>query len=217
MSNPFAAAGAIPSYEPPSEANEPLAMQHAPGATQGPPPQRGVLFFHILFKALALLCFILSGILFSGSYVVTFVFVTVLSALDFWTVKNVSGRLLVGLRWWNTIDEAGESKWYFESYEDRRFVHPTDSNVFWMGLFVAPGAWVLLAFSALFTLHFMWLVLILVAFTCNAINVVGYVRCKRDAGKKLSALGGSMLARGFDVASRFSQMSGAPASAASNP
>ena len=50
----------------------------------------------------------------------------------------------------------------------------------------------------------------------NAINVVGYVRCKRDAGKKLSALGGSMLARGFDVASRVAQMSGAPPSA-SNP
>jgi len=25
----------------------------------------------------------------------------VFAALDFWTVKNVSGRLLVGLRWWS--------------------------------------------------------------------------------------------------------------------
>ncbi len=26
-----------------------------------------------------------------------------LLAFDFWTVKNVSGRLLVGLRWWNEV------------------------------------------------------------------------------------------------------------------
>eukprot|EP00966_Prymnesium_polylepis_P175991 4073577-Prymnesium_polylepis.2 len=59
----------------------------------------------------------------------------------------------------------------------------------------------------------MWLVLIIVAFVCNAINVVGYVRCKRDAGRKLSALGGTVLARGFDFATR---MTGRTA-AASNP
>ena len=121
------------------------------------------------------------------------------------------------LRWWNTIDEDGTSKWYFESFEDQRYVHPTDSNGFWMALFAAPAVWVLLAFSALFTLHFMWLLLVVVAFTCSAINVVGYVRCKRDAGKKLSALGGTMLARGFDMASRVASMSGRAPPPASKP
>jgi hypothetical protein len=29
--------------------------------------------------------------------------VTLLLAFDFWTVKNVTGRLLVGLRWWNEV------------------------------------------------------------------------------------------------------------------
>lgn len=29
--------------------------------------------------------------------------------------KNVSGRLLVGLRWWNQVDEDGKSRWVFES------------------------------------------------------------------------------------------------------
>lgn len=53
------------------------------------------------------------------SYVMTFVVVTILSAMDFWTVKNVSGRLLVGLRWWNDVDEAGQNHWRFESFEAR--------------------------------------------------------------------------------------------------
>ena len=77
-----------------------------------PQPTGSVVLTGARVQALALLSFLLSRVLFSGSYVVTFVFVTILSALDFWTVKNVSGRLLVGLRWWNTIDDAGESKWY---------------------------------------------------------------------------------------------------------
>ena len=59
----------------------------------------------------------LSG--YARSYVLTFVVVTILSAMDFWTVKNVSGRLLVGLRWWNDVDEAGQNHWRFESFEAR--------------------------------------------------------------------------------------------------
>jgi hypothetical protein len=38
-----------------------------------------------------------------------------LLASDFWTVKNVTGRLLVGLRWWNNIKDDGENEWVFES------------------------------------------------------------------------------------------------------
>ena len=30
-------------------------------------------------------------------------------------VKNVAGRILVGLRFWNQVDEDGESYWVFES------------------------------------------------------------------------------------------------------
>lgn len=41
------------------------------------------------------------------SNVLTFIFTIILSALDFWVVKNISGRLLVGLRWWSAYDEKG--------------------------------------------------------------------------------------------------------------
>ena len=203
----------------------------------------------------------LSG--YARSYVLTFVVVTILSAMDFWTVKNVSGRLLVGLRWWNDVDEAGQNHWRFESFEARgrphprpwlrfhaaslsvcvslswaqeqRFIHPTDSNFFWGALFAAPILWGVLAFFALVTFKVMWLLLTGapapalsgssrlrgaplplplqapkppnhrqpppagVAFTCSAINVVGYVKCKKDARKKLSALGGSVMLKGMEM------------------
>lgn len=42
------------------------------------------------------------------------VIVVVLLSLDFWNVRNVAGRTLVGLRYWNEVDEDGESSWVFE-------------------------------------------------------------------------------------------------------
>ena len=41
--------------------------------------------------------------------------------------------------------------------------------------------------------------LVLVALALSMINAVGYVKCKRDAGRKLSAIGGTVLTRGFEV------------------
>lgn len=167
-------------------------------ASSLPPPQQKVMFFHCAFKGAALLTYLFSG--FGSGYVVTFVMVTILSALDFWTVQKITGRLLVGLRWYNTIDEQGKSQWQFMSFEDQRVINPTESNVFWIGLFSAPGIWILLGLSTVLTLRFMWLVLVLVALGLNMMNVVGYVKCKRDAGKKLSAIGGTVFTRGLEFA-----------------
>lgn len=125
-----------------SEPMQPMGFQQPP--TYQPPFQRNVCFFHVIFKALAIFVFLFQGFLHTG-YIFTFVLVTLFSALDFWTVKNVTGRLLVGLRWHNHMDEDGKSRWRFESFEDQRFVHPTDSNIFWLGLFVPPVIWLLLA------------------------------------------------------------------------
>lgn len=42
------------------------------------------------------------------STILMFIFVLVLSAIDFWVVKNISGRLLVGLRWRSEVDSKGK-------------------------------------------------------------------------------------------------------------
>lgn len=34
-------------------------------------------------------------------------------------LQNVAGRILVGLRYWNQVDEDGESYWVFESRDVR--------------------------------------------------------------------------------------------------
>jgi len=70
----------------------------------------------LIWQAAALAFYILSA-LFVNKFVIIFVVTVLLAALDFWVVKNVSGRILVGLRWWNEINDLGESIWKFESLD----------------------------------------------------------------------------------------------------
>ena len=72
-------------------------------------------FFHVFFRASALIVYILITSFMSGHFIELFLTIILLLAFDFWTVKNVTGRLMVGLRWWNKVEEDGTSTWQFES------------------------------------------------------------------------------------------------------
>ena len=48
--------------------------------------------------------------------------VIIIGAIDFWITKNVAGRRLVGLRWWNEIKETGEEVWIFESKNESIYI-----------------------------------------------------------------------------------------------
>ncbi|KAF4015583.1 hypothetical protein G4228_007316 [Cervus hanglu yarkandensis] len=71
-------------------------------------------FFHLFFRVSAIITYVGCD-WFSKSFVGCFVTVLLLLSFDFWSVKNVTGRLMVGLRWWNQIDEDGKSHWIFEA------------------------------------------------------------------------------------------------------
>ena len=73
-----------------------------------------VAAFHLLFRVASIIAYLLCG-WFSDSFITNFIVIVMLLSFDFWTVKNVTGRLLVGLRWWNYVDEDGNSHWVFES------------------------------------------------------------------------------------------------------
>lgn len=47
-----------------------------------------------------------------------FIVTLLLLAADFYYLKNIAGRRLVGLRWWNEVDTtSGDSHWVFESQD----------------------------------------------------------------------------------------------------
>lgn len=53
---------------------------------------------HILLKAAIVAVFVVFPF-FTDSFFVKEI-VVIMAAIDFWIIKNVTGRLLVGLRWW---------------------------------------------------------------------------------------------------------------------
>ena len=75
------------------------------------------------------------------SRVLIFILVTILGALDFWVVKNISGRLLVGLRWWSAYDDQGNEIWKFESHSKEFHANPVDKTFFWSGQLVGTLVW----------------------------------------------------------------------------
>lgn len=80
----------------------------------------GVVLFTLLFKAASIVSFLFLN-LFLSNEALTFIIVVIFSAFDFWFVKNVSGRILVGLRWWSEVKEDGTEVWIFESDHESKF------------------------------------------------------------------------------------------------
>ncbi|OLL26485.1 Golgi apparatus membrane protein tvp23 [Neolecta irregularis DAH-3] len=141
------------------------------------------LFFFLAFRSAALTIYLL-GLLFTSNFIFVFVIIVLLLAFDFWTVKNVSGRLLVGLRWWNETESNGESVWVFESADPQKRINPTDSRLFWIVLYIVPVIWLVFALVAMIKFEFIWLTLVVIALTLNMANVVAFTRCDRDTKQK---------------------------------
>ncbi|KFA52476.1 hypothetical protein S40293_05634 [Stachybotrys chartarum IBT 40293] len=125
------------------------------------------------------------------SMIMIFIVTILLLAADFYYLKNIAGRRLVGLRWWNEIDPAsGEAKWVFESSEPgTKVVNATDSRFFWLALYVQPVLWVVMAVLALVRLQFLWLPLVIIALVLTVMNTLAFSRC--DKFSQASNLAGS--------------------------
>lgn len=142
------------------------------------------LVFHALFRTLAIVLYLIPGI--AANQVLAFVLIVLCCAFDFWTVKNISGRLLVGLRWWNEVRDDGTNTWIFESRGDPSKINATDSRFFWVCLYVYPVVWILFATLALFGGSLDWLLVSIVSLILLFANLIGYTKCERDAKKKLA-------------------------------
>jgi len=152
------------------------------------------MFFHVVFRLLAVITYLLCG-LFSNGFIINFVIIIVLLSMEFWTVKNITGRLLVGLRWWNYVNEDGVSHWVFEARKGAAKSVNTngESRVFWLSLVVSQVFWVVFVFAALLTLSFKWFMVSCLGVVLNGANLYGYVRCKMGSRQKLSSVATNFL------------------------
>jgi len=147
--------------------------------------------FHVLFKGIAFTLYMLGSRAMEGIMVT--VLCILLLAADFWVVKNVTGRLLVGLRWWNKVDPVtGQTSWIFESAAPTSpdGTNPTtnsfDSKFFWGILYITPILWALCFMSAILWLRFNCFVTLATALVLSFSNVYGYYLCSADQRAKLN-------------------------------
>lgn len=141
-----------------------------------------VIIFHMLFKGAALFLYIFGGWFVGSHNGARFITLTVccilLLAADFWVVKNVTGRLLVGLRWWNKVEED-ETVWIFESAEDK-IINKFDRTVFWTVLYTTPVIWTALFLLGLLKFAVNWLLIVVIALSLSMANVYGYYKCSKE-------------------------------------
>lgn len=100
-----------------------------------------------------------------------FIITVVLLAMDFYYLKNIAGRRLVGLRWWNEVNsQSGDSNWVFESAEpETRQINATDKRFFWLGVYAQPVSWVALGVVAIVKFEFIWLSLVGESCLCRSV------------------------------------------------
>ncbi|NWV23723.1 TV23A protein, partial [Origma solitaria] len=129
-------------------------------------------FFHLFFRVSAIVTYLFCD-WFSNSFVACF---------------NVTGRLLVGLRWWNQIDEDGKSHWVFEAKRVPTIAASTEAEarIFWLGLIICPVIWTMFFFSTLFSLKLKWLALVIAGISLQTANLYGYIHCKLGGQKTIS-------------------------------
>jgi len=172
--------------------------------------------FRLLFQGFAIGLYIAGGIVYSqGSFIFFSVLIILCLAADFWTVKNVTGRLLVGLRWWSSYDPiTGQLSWVFENRDEDikngKAVEDThasfddedgskaaqgkavDSRIFWFGLYGEFLLWTLLAVIAFLKFNFDWLMIDIIALSLIGANISGYLKCKNFNPSQAASSMGTM-------------------------
>ncbi|KAI1722729.1 NRDE-2, necessary for RNA interference domain-containing protein [Ditylenchus destructor] len=136
-----------------------------------------IVLVHLLFRALGVLFYVFANIL-SSSFIIQLLALLSLFSADFWTVKNITGRFLVGLRWWSFVDAEGNNHFKFEISKDPQSFDAMERRIFWGALVVAPIFWLLLVSVAFFTFQWQWMIVCLLGLSMTSTNLYMYLRCK---------------------------------------
>lgn len=136
-----------------------------------------VCLFTALFKILTISTFIILG-LFTNNESFVIIITILLGSADFWYTKNVAGRLLVGLRYWNYINPSGEEVWAYQSTNEQERPK-ANSTTFWTSQYISTGLWVLLFFWELIRFKFIWCAVAAVCMTFSFTNLYYYLKCSK--------------------------------------
>ena len=151
-----------------------------------------VALMTVSLKLLALIIFLFFNIFTSNEALVMIIVISLIAA-DFWYTKNISGRILVGLRWWNKYNpETQENIWMFESKNEIKEPN-IDRKTFWFSLYGFALIWIILFIWECIMFNFTWAFLCLISLAICGTNVFGFFRCSKIQQKKAALLAGILL------------------------
>jgi len=152
------------------------------------PNHPGICFLHLFFKVSGVFSYVFLGFILRST-LLNFLMVFCSIVLDFWISKNISGRYLVGLRWWSTHnDETGEEEWDFESYDFDLNFSQIDTTVFWWGICAHTIFWAIMFAIKVLGLNFLWGLLTFIGILLNGTNVWAFYKCSQHHKEKMMNL-----------------------------
>lgn len=138
-----------------------------------------VCLIHIGLKVASILCYLFMRLITSSS-INTFITVLLLNSIDFWFVKNVAGRYLVGLRWWNGDDDSGDEGWVWEHDNHRMKRNDADIKIFWTGMVGNAVFWLVLGIVKFIGFSLFWGMLVIINFFMAFTNLYAYYQCNQE-------------------------------------
>ena len=147
----------------------------------------GMCLAHFIFKALGLLSYMFLNI-FLNNTTLTFIVVILFGVFDFWVVKNLTGRILVGLRWWSQVNPDGTEEWRFEGLHEKKS-GGMDSFIFWTVLYLAPIGWIVFLVSSALSFSVSQITICAACMVLAGTNLLGYMKCSKDHQKNILSWG----------------------------
>ena len=132
----------------------------------------------VLIKLASIISFFLFSIFLSNEAIIMFI-VVLIGACDFWITKNISGRFLAGLRWYNLLkSETNTEIWVFEGKKEN------DSNminrsIFWYSLYINDIIWIVLFIWEFIRLRFDWSFICLILIIFSFTNTYGFYKSSK--------------------------------------
>ena len=117
-----------------------------------------------------------------------FIITILCGVFDFWCVKNLTGRILVGLRWWSQVNADGTEEWRFEGLHEKKS-GGMDSFIFWTVLYLCPAGWIALIVANALSLAISNITVCAACLVLSGTNLVGYIKCSKDHKKNILSWG----------------------------
>lgn len=146
------------------------------------PSRPYICLLHIFFKVTAVLSYLFLGFVYNSN-MIQFLVSFGSMMVDFWITKNLTGRLLVGMRWWSDEDdessESGAHKelLFYESYDADLNFHSFDTSIFWGGMVGSCGFWLFVALGKVLSLDLLWGMVTVTGLLLNWTNLKSYYKC----------------------------------------